>query len=235
MFSGVPNLAYAFGYTNASWTLKADLTAGYVCRLLDHMERHGHAVAVPRARPFGRDPPVPRPHIGLRAARPGHPAAPGHDASRGGSTRTTCSTSGPCASSASTTARSSSRRHRRRMPLQWREQSRRWRRSRSSSPGGGARRGAGGRRLRLHCGGRRCAPAALRWAGRRPARSGRQQRAGAVALRPPPRSAGRLRQLGPEYGPSNSRSRRGVPLQPRCAALLGAAEAPQPPPTRASA
>src|SRR5215472_13918005 len=32
MFSDIPNLAYAFGYTNASWTLKADLTAGYVCR-----------------------------------------------------------------------------------------------------------------------------------------------------------------------------------------------------------
>jgi cation diffusion facilitator CzcD-associated flavoprotein CzcO/acetyl esterase/lipase/short-subunit dehydrogenase len=47
MFSGVPNLAYTFGYTNASWTLKADLIAGWVCRLLDHMERRGLAVAVP--------------------------------------------------------------------------------------------------------------------------------------------------------------------------------------------
>ncbi len=36
MFSDVPNLASAFGYTNASWTLKADLTAAYVCRLLNH-------------------------------------------------------------------------------------------------------------------------------------------------------------------------------------------------------
>ncbi len=41
MFSGVPNLAAAFGYTNASWTLKADLTSAYVCRLLRHMDRHG--------------------------------------------------------------------------------------------------------------------------------------------------------------------------------------------------
>ncbi len=49
MLSGVPNLVLAFGYTNASWTLKADLTAEYVCRLLRHMDRHGHRVAMPRA------------------------------------------------------------------------------------------------------------------------------------------------------------------------------------------
>ncbi|MBC7414951.1 MAG: NAD(P)/FAD-dependent oxidoreductase [Herminiimonas sp.] len=48
MLSDVPNLAMAFGYTNASWTLKADLTAAYVCRLLRHMDRHGKAIAVPR-------------------------------------------------------------------------------------------------------------------------------------------------------------------------------------------
>jgi cation diffusion facilitator CzcD-associated flavoprotein CzcO len=41
MYSGVPNLASTFGYTNASWTLKADLTSEYVCRLLNHMARHG--------------------------------------------------------------------------------------------------------------------------------------------------------------------------------------------------
>jgi monooxygenase len=41
MYSGVPNLASAFGYTNASWTLKADLTAEYVCRLLTHMNERG--------------------------------------------------------------------------------------------------------------------------------------------------------------------------------------------------
>ena len=41
MFSGVPNLASTFGYTNASWTLKADLTSEYVCRLLNHMDRRG--------------------------------------------------------------------------------------------------------------------------------------------------------------------------------------------------
>ena len=41
MYSGVPNMASAFGYTNASWTLKADLTAEYVCRLIQHMDATG--------------------------------------------------------------------------------------------------------------------------------------------------------------------------------------------------
>ncbi len=47
MFSGVPNLAAAFGYTNASWTLKADLTCEYVCRLLTYMDRHGYGECRP--------------------------------------------------------------------------------------------------------------------------------------------------------------------------------------------
>ena len=47
MYSGVPNLAASFGYTNASWTLKADLTSEYVCRLLDHMRRTGTRRCVP--------------------------------------------------------------------------------------------------------------------------------------------------------------------------------------------
>jgi len=51
MFSDVPNLAYTFGYTNASWTLKADLTARYVGRLRAYMARHGHTVAVARRDP----------------------------------------------------------------------------------------------------------------------------------------------------------------------------------------
>ncbi|WP_036167330.1 NAD(P)/FAD-dependent oxidoreductase [Massilia sp. 9096] len=48
MLSGLPNCVMTFGYTNASWTLKADLTAGYVCRLLRYMDRKGLAIAVPR-------------------------------------------------------------------------------------------------------------------------------------------------------------------------------------------
>ncbi len=47
MLSGVPNCAFTVGYTNASWTLKADLTSEYVCRLLAHMDAHGYAKSVP--------------------------------------------------------------------------------------------------------------------------------------------------------------------------------------------
>ena len=49
MLSGVPNFAWTIGYTNASWTLKADLVAQYVCRLLAHMDRHGYAAVTPDA------------------------------------------------------------------------------------------------------------------------------------------------------------------------------------------
>jgi monooxygenase len=47
MISGVPNFAYTFGYTNASWTLKADLVAEYVVRLLRYLSSHGYDSAVP--------------------------------------------------------------------------------------------------------------------------------------------------------------------------------------------
>ena len=49
MLSGIPNLALTLGYTNASWTLKADLVAEYVCRLLNHMSAHGYTQCTPRA------------------------------------------------------------------------------------------------------------------------------------------------------------------------------------------
>lgn len=48
MFSDVPNFVSAFGYTNASWTLKVDLTADYTCRLLQHMDKHGFRQFTPR-------------------------------------------------------------------------------------------------------------------------------------------------------------------------------------------
>jgi monooxygenase len=48
MLSDVPNLAYAVGYTNASWTLRADLVSLYVCRLLAHMDRSGMRQCTPR-------------------------------------------------------------------------------------------------------------------------------------------------------------------------------------------
>ena len=48
MVSGLPNLAVCFGYTNASWTLRADLTSQSVCRLLNRMDRAGQDRVVPR-------------------------------------------------------------------------------------------------------------------------------------------------------------------------------------------
>jgi cation diffusion facilitator CzcD-associated flavoprotein CzcO len=51
MLSGVPNFAYTVGYTNASWTLKADLVSTYVVRLLQHLDRIGARSAVPVRQP----------------------------------------------------------------------------------------------------------------------------------------------------------------------------------------
>jgi monooxygenase len=48
MLSDVPNMAMAFGYTNASWTLKCDLTCEYVCRLLNHMDERGYDQCAPQ-------------------------------------------------------------------------------------------------------------------------------------------------------------------------------------------
>jgi cation diffusion facilitator CzcD-associated flavoprotein CzcO len=55
MFAGVPNFAMVFGYTNASWTLKADLASAFVCRLLNHMRKAG----VRRCEPLALDPAMP--------------------------------------------------------------------------------------------------------------------------------------------------------------------------------
>ena len=51
MLSGVPNMAISLGYTNASWTLKCDLTCEYACRLINHMDEHGYRQATPRLAP----------------------------------------------------------------------------------------------------------------------------------------------------------------------------------------
>lgn len=57
MLSGVPNLAWTIGYTNASWTLKADLVAEYIAKLLNHMDTHGLTSVTPDATGItGRDP-----------------------------------------------------------------------------------------------------------------------------------------------------------------------------------
>ncbi|MFV8782027.1 flavin-containing monooxygenase [Microbulbifer sp. SA54] len=47
LMEGVPNMAWIFGYTNAAWTLKADLAAGYLCRLLKYMKTDGKAIFMP--------------------------------------------------------------------------------------------------------------------------------------------------------------------------------------------
>ncbi|TQM79198.1 cation diffusion facilitator CzcD-associated flavoprotein CzcO [Saccharothrix saharensis] len=57
MITGLPNFAVCVGYTNASWTLRADLTSRLVCRVVDHMDRHGYASVVPTPdRPLTRRP-----------------------------------------------------------------------------------------------------------------------------------------------------------------------------------
>ncbi|MDX5335419.1 MAG: NAD(P)/FAD-dependent oxidoreductase [Marinobacter sp.] len=48
MVEGMPNAAMIFGYTNISWTLKADIASEYLCRLINHMDRKGYQVVVPR-------------------------------------------------------------------------------------------------------------------------------------------------------------------------------------------
>ena len=50
MCNDLPNLAFALGYTNASWTLKCELSSKYLCRLIKHMDAHGHAWCAPRWR-----------------------------------------------------------------------------------------------------------------------------------------------------------------------------------------
>src|SRR5262245_35108844 len=58
MFTGVPNLAWVFGYFRASWTLRADLVADFVCRLLNHMKARGARRVVPALRSQDRDMPL---------------------------------------------------------------------------------------------------------------------------------------------------------------------------------
>jgi cation diffusion facilitator CzcD-associated flavoprotein CzcO len=57
MISGVPNFSMVIGYTNASWTLKADLVNRYVCRLINHLDANGFASATPVAPPEGAEAP----------------------------------------------------------------------------------------------------------------------------------------------------------------------------------
>ena len=58
MFTGVPNMAWVFGYFRASWTLRTDLVAEFVCRLLTHMKKKGVRKVVPALRPEDHNMPL---------------------------------------------------------------------------------------------------------------------------------------------------------------------------------
>lgn len=57
MLSDIPNFILTFGYTNSSWTLKAELTANYTCKLLRYMDRNGYRIATPKSDPQVADVP----------------------------------------------------------------------------------------------------------------------------------------------------------------------------------
>ena len=71
MFTGVPNMAWVFGYFRASWTLRADLIADFVCRLLKHMDARGAQMAVPQLRDDERDMPL-KPWVDPENFNPGY-------------------------------------------------------------------------------------------------------------------------------------------------------------------
>ena len=71
MISGVPNMAYVFGYFRNSWTLRADLVSEFVCRLLAHMQEQGDTVVVPTLRPEDADMPL-RPWADPENFNPGY-------------------------------------------------------------------------------------------------------------------------------------------------------------------
>jgi len=71
MFTGVPNMAWVFGYFRASWTLRADLIADFVCRLLKHMAARGATVVTPQLREAERDMPR-RPWVDPENFNPGY-------------------------------------------------------------------------------------------------------------------------------------------------------------------
>jgi monooxygenase len=71
MISGVPNMAYVFGYFRNSWTLRADLVSEFVCRLLAHVQEQGATVVVPTLRPEDADMPL-RPWADPENFNPGY-------------------------------------------------------------------------------------------------------------------------------------------------------------------
>jgi len=71
MFTGIPNLAWVFGYFRASWTLRTDLVSDFVCRLLGHMDARKAAMVVPALRAADRDMPL-RPWVDQEDFNPGY-------------------------------------------------------------------------------------------------------------------------------------------------------------------
>jgi cation diffusion facilitator CzcD-associated flavoprotein CzcO len=71
MFTGVPNMAWVFGYFRASWTLRADLISDFVCRLLAHMDELGVRQVTPRLRPEDEGMPL-KPWFDLDNFNPGY-------------------------------------------------------------------------------------------------------------------------------------------------------------------
>ena len=72
MLTGMPNMAFTIGYTNASWTLKADLVSEFVCRVLNYMDANGFDTVEPQhPGDCGRRAAADGLHPGLRAARAG--------------------------------------------------------------------------------------------------------------------------------------------------------------------
>jgi cation diffusion facilitator CzcD-associated flavoprotein CzcO len=71
MFTGIPNLAWVFGYFRASWTLRADLVADFVCRLLNHMKQTGARRVTVAPRPADQDMPL-LPWIDTENFNPGY-------------------------------------------------------------------------------------------------------------------------------------------------------------------
>ena len=55
MFTGVPNLAWVFGYFRGSWTIRSEIIAGFVCRLLNHMKKNGAKSVEPALRKTEQD------------------------------------------------------------------------------------------------------------------------------------------------------------------------------------
>ncbi len=93
MLSGVPNMAITFGYTNASWTLKADLVSEFICRVLNYMDANGFDRVEPQhPGRRGRRTAVHGLHPGLLPPRHGHLAQGRARRRRGSSSRTTSST-----------------------------------------------------------------------------------------------------------------------------------------------